>query len=356
MAENTTKKDARARREFLRQAGIAAAALALPGVARSQGRKQLKLGAIPSLNRAPFMIAQARGYYADEGLEVELLQFSSGGDIVAPLAAGQIDGGISISPSAGLINAIASGLDVKIAASNGTAILNRNTGVLIVRKDLAPASGFLDLSTLKTPVRAAATGPGLLPEAVVLLALEKAGIKPSDVRMTYLGLPDMNIAMKNGAIDIAGGGDPLVAIGVNQGILARHRQMAELHPNIPFANFMLGPNLLKKDRKAGLGLMRAYLRAVRDYEDAFAKGKDRDAIVAILSKPLNISPQLFNDLQAQGGLTYFNPDGTVTVEPLRPILEFWVRTKAVQPGFRLENLVDHSLANEAVAQLGKYQP
>jgi NitT/TauT family transport system substrate-binding protein len=141
---------------------------------------------------------------------------------------------------------------------------------------------------------------------------------------------------------------------VNQGILGRYRQMAELHPGMPYANFMFGPSLLQKDRRAGLGLIRAYLRGVRDYEDAFVKGKDRDAIVAILSKPLNMTPQLFSDMQAQGGLTYFNPDGRVSVAPLEPILDYWVRTKLVKPGFRLEALVDNSLADEAVSQLGKY--
>jgi NitT/TauT family transport system substrate-binding protein len=224
----------------------------------------------------------------------------------------------------------------------------------VVRRELAPASGFTDLAKLKRPVRAAVTGPGLLPEAVVLLELEKKGIPASDVRMSYLGLPDMNIALKNGAIDFAGSADPLVTIAVNQGIAARYRQMAELHPDMPYANFMFGPTLLQKDRAAGVGLIRAYLRGVRDYEDAFTKGRDRDAVMGILAKPLNMTPQLFGDMQAQGGLTYFNPDGAVSVEPLRAILDFWVRTKAVQPGFSLDTLVDNSLANEAVAQLGKY--
>ena len=101
--------------------------------------------------------------------------------------------------------------------------------------------------------------------------------------------------------------------------------------------------------------MRAYLRGARAYEDAVSKGTDRARIVGFLQQPLGLSPQLFDALQQQGGLAYFNPDGTVDAAPLRPILDYWVKSGAVQPGFELSSLVDNSVAEAAVAKLGKYQ-
>ena len=201
----------------------------------------------------------------------------------------------------------------------------------------------------------AAAAEGIAPHAILMLEAEKAGLPPSDVSMNFMGLPDMNVAFESKNLDFAASGEPLITIGVQQGLFVRWKPMADLYPNLPYANFMYGPNLLEKDRDLGERLMRAYVRGVRAYEDAVSKGADRARVIGFLQQPLNLSPQLFEALQEQGGLAYFNPDGTVDAEPLRPILDYWVRSGAVQPGFDLSRLVENRVAEAVVAKLGKYQ-
>lgn len=318
-------------------------------------RKQLKVGTLPTIGNAPFIIAQQRGYFADEGLDVELVQFASGAEAIAPLATGQVDAANSINPSAGLLNAIMRGLSVKIVADNGSIRAKRNIANIMVRKALAPTSGALDLATLPRPIKAAAAAEGLVAHAIILLEAERAGLQISDVSMTFLGLPDMNVALSNGGVDLVNSGEPLITLAVQQGIAVRWKPMADLYANMPYSNLIFGPNLLEKDRDAGQRLVRAYLRGARDYEDAFSKGKDRDAIVAMLQGPLNMPGPLLQAMQDQGGLAYINPDGAVDTAPLKPILDLWERTKVVPPGFDLSTLTDASFANDAVAKLGKYQ-
>jgi NitT/TauT family transport system substrate-binding protein len=327
-----------------------------PGPSPAAGpRKQIKVGALPTIGNAPFIIAQQRGYFAAQNLDVELTTFASGAEIVAPLGTGQIDAGSSITPSAGLVNAIMRDVPVKIVASNGTIKVHRNIADIVVRKALQPGPGLVDLKTLDKPIRAAATGEGLVPHAVLLLEAEKAGLSISDISMSYLPLPDINAAMGSANLDIAASGEPLITIGVQQGLYTRWKRMADLYPDMPYSNVVFGPNLLEKDRDAGERLLQAYLRGVRDYEDAFARGKDRDAIIAMLAEPLKTPAPLFDAMQQQGGLAFIDPDGTVSVQPLAPILQLWTRTNLIQPGFDPTRLVDPSFAEAAVSRLGKYR-
>lgn len=318
-------------------------------------RRQLKVGGLPAIGNAPVILAQQLGFFADEGLEVEIVAFTSGAEVISPLATGQIDAATTVAPSAGLVNAVARGLPVKIVASDSSIQPNRNSGQVIIRKDAAPAGGFADLKSLTKPIRMAAAAEGIAPHAILMLEAEKAGLQPGDVSMNFMGLPDMNAAFQSQTVDLAASGEPLIAIGVQQGLFARWKPMADLYPNLPYANFMYGPNLLEKDPEVGERMLRAFVRGSRAYEDAVSKGTDRARIVGLLQQPLNLPPPLFNTLQEQGGLAYFNPDGTVDASPLQPILDYWVKTGAVQPGFDLSLLVDNRLAEAAVAKLGRYQ-
>lgn len=322
--------------------------------AASTTRKTLQVGVLPTIGSSPFIIGQARGYYAEEGLDLQQVNMASGAETVPPLANGQLDA-VSVAPSAGLANAIARGLPVKIVGSNGTIRKGRNIANIIVRRDLAPDGQIVDLSTLQRPIRAGATVEGILPHAVLLLSMERAGVPFDDVQMNFLPLPDINVALANGSLDLANSGEPLITVAEQQGIITRWREMADLYPNLPYGVLMYGVNLLERDRDAGERLMRGYLRANRDYEDAFTRGKDRDAIIAMLAEPLRMTPGLFDTLQERGGLAYLDPNGVVDMSTFVPIVDLWTHTRLLQPGFDPRRMADNSFAEAAVARLGRYE-
>jgi NitT/TauT family transport system substrate-binding protein len=68
--------------------------------------------------RCPIFIADKKGYFREEGLEVKVVNFRSAADMVAPLGAGQLEAGAG-SASAGLYNAVARGIRIKIVADKG---------------------------------------------------------------------------------------------------------------------------------------------------------------------------------------------------------------------------------------------
>ena len=60
-------------------------------------------------------VAQKRGYFRDEGLDVNFVVFASAAQMIAPFAAGDLDAAAG-APSAGLHNAVARGIDIRMVA------------------------------------------------------------------------------------------------------------------------------------------------------------------------------------------------------------------------------------------------
>jgi NitT/TauT family transport system substrate-binding protein len=79
----------------------------------------ITVGATSSTSDAPIFIADQKGYFRDEGLDVKVTNFRSAADMVAPLGAGQIEAGAG-SASAGLYNAVARGIKIKIVADKAS--------------------------------------------------------------------------------------------------------------------------------------------------------------------------------------------------------------------------------------------
>ena len=78
----------------------------------------LKLVVFPFVSHAPFHIALAEGYFAEQGLDVETVAFQFTTDAFPALVQGQVDVMAGLTTS-GLINAIAGGVNLKIVADKG---------------------------------------------------------------------------------------------------------------------------------------------------------------------------------------------------------------------------------------------
>lgn len=66
---------------------------------------------MPDIDSIPFIIAQEKGYFKEEGVDVELQYFKSAMDRDSALQSGNLDGGVSDMLAAGF--AKAGGFDVK---------------------------------------------------------------------------------------------------------------------------------------------------------------------------------------------------------------------------------------------------
>jgi ABC-type nitrate/sulfonate/bicarbonate transport system substrate-binding protein len=87
----------------------------LPDVPAAAAPRVVRHADVPSIALAPVYVAAERGYFAAEGLDVQVERVAGAGDAVALLGTGQFDmsaGGLS----AGTFNAIQRGVDIRMVA------------------------------------------------------------------------------------------------------------------------------------------------------------------------------------------------------------------------------------------------
>jgi hypothetical protein len=97
--------------------------------------------------------------------------------------------------------------------------------------------------------------------------------------------------------------------------------------------------------------MVAYLKGIRDYNDAFVNGRNREEIVGILEKVRVVTDR---GLLEKFGLTGLNPNGYVHRQSLQDMHDFFVRKGTITQPVALDDLVDDSFVTGALARIGIY--
>jgi NitT/TauT family transport system substrate-binding protein len=337
----------------LRLIALGAALAAGLSAASAQGPEQVSVGLTDTSSDVAFFIADKKGYFRDQGIAVTTTSFASAAKMIAPLGTGQLDvGGGTV--AAGLYNAVERGINMKIVADKASIKDGYEYSTLLVRKDLADSGRYKDLSDLKgMTVAAAAQGAGS--ESSLNEALKKGGLKFGDVNVVYMGFPEMLAALKNKGIDAGVTNEPTVTRAISEGFAVRASKSA-IYPGQQTAVALYADEFIKR-RAVAQKFMIAYIRALRDYNDALKDGKlagpGADEIIAILNEYTRIK-----DPAAYRTMTPFaaNPDGHVNTASLQNDYDFYKQRGLISGRVAVDQVVDNSFADEAVRLLGKYQP
>lgn len=319
----------------------------------SLAAETVKIGVTNASSDVAFYIAEDRGFFAEAGLKPEYISFKSGTDMVAPLATGQLDVGGG-GASAGLYNAAARGLDLKIVADKGSMPAGYGYMLLLVRKDLVDSGKVKSLADLKG-LKIGDSSSGGSGDALLNAALIKGGLNFADVSRVYMSFPQLGIAFKNKAIDAALLTEPNASEPVRAGDAVKFARGDEIYPNQALAVILYGPSLLK-NRDLGQRFMNAYLKAVRIYNDALKDGKlagkEGDYVIDMLVKNTNVKDrEVLRNMVPQGS----NPAGAVNVKSLRDDYNFYKRLELIPKDIDPDSIVDNSFAEAANAKLGEYK-
>ncbi len=311
-------------------------------------RVKVRMGKLPTVSDSGMHLAVEKGYFAEEGLDIESIPFDSAAQMVAPLGAGQLDAGGG-STSAGLYNAISRELPLKIVADKGSFPPGAGWLTLLVRPDLADQiRDYGDLRGRKIAINQFGTTNDIAIET----ALKKGGATLQDVELVQLPFADMNTALANRNVDVALQNEPFLATAVEQGIGVKFHSIDEFYPYMQFSVILYGPHFVRDNPDAARRWMVAYLRGVRDYNDAINKGINKDETVRLIMKQVTIRDASLFDKMAPIGL---DPDGKVNAEGVRSDLRWFVDRGLVQNPPDLDRVLDPSFAEYAVSRLGPYQ-
>ena len=168
---------------------------------------------------APLYVADAKGYFADEGIDINLENIKSGQAGVPLASSGQLDV-LAAGFSAGMFSAIETGLDIKVVGSMGVQPPHGepSPSALVVSQDLVDGGKYTSLKDLKGSQIGALGGIGGTGAYYVSKALDEAGLSIDDVKLVNLSSPDVPTALKNGSIDASFVSAPFWKMAVDDGV------------------------------------------------------------------------------------------------------------------------------------------
>lgn len=158
----------------------------------AQAQEKFKVGYIRVMDDAQAMVAHEAGLYAKHGLDVELIEFSSGTDLIKAIVGGQLDTGVL-----GFTNAVAwasKGADLKVVGG-----AQQGYHSILVREQ----TGITDVAGLKGH-SLASQREGSTADAVLRgVTLKAAGLKPSDVNIMGVSPAVAVQSLVSGRVDAA---------------------------------------------------------------------------------------------------------------------------------------------------------
>ena len=319
---------------------------AAPAAAAATGGPTVKIGLVAGTGASPVFVAQGRGYFKDEGLDVQFVTVSSGAELLPLMASNQLDAGIS-SPAAALFNAIASNVPLKVVGDAGKQLPGAWWGGLVVRPDLQLSSPA-DLKGKTIAV----TAPGVGTYMNVVSLLESNGMSDKDVNLTYLNFADMLSALASKKIDAADMVEPAITQGESQGVLKRWISNAEIAPGEQEAVLMITPQLAGNQDVANRFIL-AYVRGLHDYQAAFGPEKtDQTAMISSVMPllPSSYTPDLVSKVRPLG----LDADGLVDGDSLKHQQDWYMAHGFVKTAASVDQVVDNSFAEHARTALASH--
>lgn len=201
------------RRRHFMISGIAAAALPRLVLAQSLEKPSVKIavGGKNLFYYLPLTIAEQRGYFRDEGLDVEVVDFAGGSKALQAVVGGSAD--VVSGAFEHTINMQYKGQPMRAFVLQGAApqiVLGVNPKTMPDFKTVA------DLKGRKIGV----TAPGSSTNVLANFVLAKAGLKPNDVSFVGVGASSGAVAaMQAGQIDAISNLDPVITLLTRSGDL-----------------------------------------------------------------------------------------------------------------------------------------
>ncbi len=278
---------------------LALAGLLLAPV-QARSAEKLRIGYLPVTGHAKFFVAKEQGFFAKEGLDVELVEFVNSADGINALNAGKIDVG-AFGTTAPLVH-ISKGTDLRVIGG----IMGEDAAIVVTPANAGVIKGVSDLRGKRVATVRLASG-----DAVLRGALHDAGIDwKKDVQIFELKNPPAVLeAVKSGQVDAGVVWGPHDIRAEDQGLLIVARSRG-LQPDHPCCRLTVSASRLP-ERATWVHLLRAILLA-----EKFAQ-ENRPQTVADIGKYLKLDPKLIEKAYYSGYLE----QGT---DPnLKGVKKFW---------------------------------
>lgn len=200
--------------------------------AGADGLTKVKVGILPAVDLAPVFLGIDKGYFEDEGIEIETQVLDSGPAIAAAVLAG--DAQIGFSNPVSLLIGRSRDLPLTLvapAAADGDKESNSSASIFV--KKNSDVKSLKDLVGKTIAVNALDNILGV----TLFNALEKEGLDPDSVKLVEVPFPEMPAAVETGQVDAGFGVEPFVTQAVASGARRVAYPYLITAPNLPSAYY-----------------------------------------------------------------------------------------------------------------------
>ena len=325
-----------------------AAPTVTPGAAGSPAGElaQIKVGFVPVTVFAPIFVAKDLGYYAEEGLDVQLEPFPGGSDPVVLTASGELDAAfVGVGPA--FWNGAAQDLPIKIIAP-GHAEGDPVATPLMISKNSCEEGSITSVADLKgKKVSVNARGAT---EYWLNAALSTGGLTINDIQLEVLPFPDAVAALESGAVDAAMVGEPLATQAEQDGIairLASSFPVQDVQPTAILGN----EQWMAEHPEQAEAFVTGYMRASRLLAEG---GLNDPAVQAIIESYTGVPAELVS----ASIHPVFSADGFVAFEGLTKLQNFFRERDQLEYDTDLDpyTLADETFVMAAMAEMNPNSP
>ena len=270
-------------------------------------KDKLELGYLNSTAHLLAFVAAEEGYFAEEGLNVTLTQFSSAGELVNGLESGKLD--VAFIGSVPTLTFQSQGHDVTIIGG----VMTNGHGY-VIKSEFAEKDEE-GVAILKD--RNVASVKNSVQDAELQILLKNAGIEIGEgedkVNIVYFdSQKDAYAALSNQTIDAASVYSPYASLAKSQGYkVVYYCAHEEALKNQPCCRQVASTASVKANPNTYTALERAFIKAYHLTQE------DHDKTIADVKKYIDID-EAFIDTEVYGGYSVSSPDpdkkGTLTLK------------------------------------------
>jgi NitT/TauT family transport system substrate-binding protein len=253
----------------------------------------------------PLTIAERKGYFKEEGLDVEILDFPGGAKALQALLGGSVD--IVSGAYEHTISQQAKGQPIEAL------VLQGQYSAIVLAMPKAKAAAYKSPADLKG-MKIGVTAPGSSTNMFVNILLAKAGLKPDAVSIIGVGGGAGAVAiMKRGELDALSNLDPVIAQLESDGTAVpvvdtrTAKGMQEVYGGAYAAGCIYAPaEFAKKNPRTAQAVVNAMVRALR-----FIQHSTLDEIVAAVPSEYYTDKALYKAALAKN-IESFKHDGSIS--------------------------------------------
>ncbi|WP_324667995.1 ABC transporter substrate-binding protein [Geochorda subterranea] len=335
---------------FLLSVGLLSIGLVALAPGSASAADVVTLGTLKLIGGAPIFVGLDKGFFAEEGLDVQVRWFSAASPIAVAVAANQLDVGAT-GITAALFNSIAQGARLILVADRGSERPGYRLNALLTSRERYEA-GLRSVQDLRG-ARIGITELGSTYHYQIGRILELNGMSVGDVELVPLRDISMMLqAVRQGTVDAALVSPPWGANAEAEGWGRVVFWAGDLLPYQVTGVFFSQRMAARRD--VAVRFMRAYIRGVRWYNQAaFGLGGPggpgtamHDELLRIVADYTGARPDAI-----ALSLAYVDPEARVDVADLRQQQEWYqahgLLARVVDPA----QFVDMSFIDEALAGL-----